>query len=197
MASKHIGPLIMDAWRAAWQRIRRTPENLQKLERALRNVEGAPIRLNGRLRPGDPDHFDPSPEFDAALVEELAARGVVPERLRRSTAQSDRVLATAALRAACYLRLSERATRQLLAPQLLAMDHPDAPGPEDITPEQRDSALGLIRIFRALDAILPDQEAAVSWLHGRNTHLGNSPLDLLENGQVDDVLACLERARRR
>ncbi|MFC0679822.1 antitoxin Xre/MbcA/ParS toxin-binding domain-containing protein [Lysobacter korlensis] len=198
MTSKHIGPLIAEAWRVAWQRICHTPENQEKLGRTLRQAAATPSRPNGRLRVDDPDRLRPhSPEFQAALDEELAARGLVPHGAGCSTAHADRILAQAALRAASYLRLSERATAQFLAPQLVAAATVDSLDPEGVTAEQRDNALGLIRIFRALDAILPDREAAVSWLYGANTHLGNSPLDLLEQGRTDDVLAYLEGVRRR
>lgn len=198
MALKHIGPLVTEAWRVAWQRICHTPENQQKLRRALREAAGTPSAPNGRLSVDDPDRLrSPSPEFQAAFDEELAARGIAPEDADHSVAHSDRILAQAALRAAGYLRLSECATSQFLVPELLAAATTDSSDPAGITAEQRDSALGLIRIFRALDVILPDREAAVSWLNGPNMHLGKSPLDLLEDGRADDVLAYLERAHRR
>lgn len=195
MALKHVGPMFADAWRTAWRRVYQKPEQIEELDRALRDAMTAPVPLTRRVKAGDPDMDPLSPEFQNALDEELEARGMLPERAGGSALQADRVLAKAALRAARYLRLSERATAHALAPQLLAMADSEAMRPDDLTPEQRDSALGLIRIFRVLDAILPEQEAAIAWLHGANTQLG--PLALLEDGQIDDVLAYLERVRTR
>lgn len=129
--------------------------------------------------------------------DEFSARGVPEDGLEHSIENSDRILAKAALGAARYLHLSERAAEQMVAPELRARFRDGAGDRNDVTPEHRERALDLVRIFRALDAILPEQEAAVRWLHGPNVHLRNCPLALLEQGRGEDVLAYLERARSR
>jgi uncharacterized protein (DUF2384 family) len=42
-------------------------------------------------------------------------------------------------------------------------------------------ALLFVRLFRSLDALLGHDEQARTWLHGTNTGLGASPIDLLTN----------------
>ncbi|WP_162301511.1 antitoxin Xre/MbcA/ParS toxin-binding domain-containing protein [Cognatilysobacter segetis] len=196
MTSKHIGPLFGRAWLAAWKRIWQSPERLERLERGLRAAAGAPVRLNGRRKAGDPEP-PVSPEFQAALDEELVIRGLAPGGIGDASGQADQVLAKAAGRAARHLRLSDAALERLLPPELMRLAD-GAPGEAPpVATEIRERALCLIRIYQELDAIVPSENEAHEWLRGHNTELGDSPLALLEDGRLEDVLAHLERARHR
>lgn len=137
-----------------------------------------------------------SPEFRAALDEELAIRGLAPGDIGNTSRGADRVLAKAALRAARCLGLSDAALERLVPSRLMMAEG----GPGDtaqVPPEGREGALCLIRIHQELDAIVPSESEAHEWLRGHNTELGDSPRALLEGGRLDDVLAHLERARHR
>lgn len=196
MTSKHIGPLFGRAWLAAWKRIWQSPEHLGRLERELRAAARAPVRLNGRLKAGDPEP-PISPEFRAALDEELAIRGLSPGDIGNMSRETDRVLAKAAVRTARCLGLSDAALERLLPPQLMPLAEGGAGDTAQVPPEGREGALCLIWIHQELDAIVPSEGAAQEWLRGHNTELGDSPLALLEDGRLEDVLAHLERARHR
>ena len=196
MTSKHIGPLFGGAWLAAWKRLWQSPERLECLERGLRAAASAPVRLNGRLKAGDPEP-PMSPEFRAALDEELAIRGLAPGDIGTTSREADRVLAKAAVRAASCLRLPDAAIERLLPPPLMTLAEGGQGDTAQVLPEERERALCLIRIHQELDAIVPSENDAHAWLRGHNTELGDSPLALLEDGRLEDVLAHLERARHR
>lgn len=196
MTSKHIGPLCGSAWRAAWKRIWRSRKKLEQLQQGLGAVFRSPTPLSGQLKSGDPEAPLP-PEFHASLDEELAMRGLSVGGCGRSVDDADRVLARAALRVARYLQLSDGALQGLLSPQLVALARGERADTQALTPEQREGALCLIRIHQELDAIVPYEHEAIQWLHGPNTALGDSPLALLEEGRMDDVLRYLEQARHR
>lgn len=198
MKSKHLIALICDAWRAAQMRIFLAPDRVERRRVAFERLAEAPLapmRLKRRLRPGDPDVPVPSLEFDAAFREELGARGLTGSPPDAPRVGDDAVLAKAAQRAATYLDLPTRVRDQLLPSRLGASSH-DGSDPDAVT-DDHERALGLIRLFREIDAILPERDAALSWLRGPNTDLGESPLSLLETGRLDDVLAYLEQIRHR
>ena len=89
----------------------------------------------------------------------------------------------AALRASEYLGLKQKEFAQIVGisptkvSHLWAADYQLNPS---IKSEWENSIL-FIRLFKSLDAILGERDAARTWLRGENTALGDSPFNLIQS----------------
>jgi len=95
----------------------------------------------------------------------------------RSTPDSRAVLSRALLRAADLLGLSQKDTARIVGISAATMSRL-AGGARPLQPNTKEGecALLLIRIFRALDALLGGKEQAVrAWFQAPNAHLGGVP----------------------
>ena len=95
----------------------------------------------------------------------------------RSAPDPRAVLIRALLRAADLLGLSQKDTARIIGVSAATMSRL-ASGARPLQPDSKEGecALLLIRIFRALDALLGGKEQQVqAWFHAANTHLGGIP----------------------
>ena len=95
----------------------------------------------------------------------------------RAAPESGAVLLRALLRAADLLGLSQKDTARIIGVSAATMSRL-ASGTRPLQPDTKEGecALLLIRIFRALDALLGGKEPHVrAWFHAANTHLGGIP----------------------
>jgi DNA-binding XRE family transcriptional regulator len=95
----------------------------------------------------------------------------------RSAPDSRAVLPRALLRAADLLGLSQKDTARIVGVSAATMSRLAA-GARPLQPNTKEAecALLLIRIFRALDALLGGKEQdARAWFHAANAHLGGVP----------------------
>ena len=100
----------------------------------------------------------------------------------RPRADSAAVLTRALLRAAVILGLSQKETARILGVSAATMSRIAAAG-LGLQPASKpgECALLLIRIFRALDAVLGGKESDVrAWFHAPNSHLGGIPAARVE-----------------
>jgi len=95
----------------------------------------------------------------------------------RPRTDSEAVLTRALLRAAAIFGLSQKDTSRILGVSTATMSRIAAAG-LGLQPASKpgECALLLIRIFRALDALLGGKENDVrAWFHAPNSHLGGIP----------------------
>jgi len=95
----------------------------------------------------------------------------------RSAPDSHAVLIRALLRATVLLGLSQKDTARIIGVSAATMSRL-ASGTRPLQPDTKEGecALLLIRIFRALDALLGGKEQdARKWFHATNAHLGGIP----------------------
>ncbi len=100
-----------------------------------------------------------------------------PRTAARARADSGEVLTRALLRAAAIFGLSQKDTARILGLSAATMSRIAAAG-LGLQPASKpgECALLLIRIFRALDALLGGKEGDVrAWFHAPNSHLGGIP----------------------
>ncbi len=89
----------------------------------------------------------------------------------------------AALRASEYLGLKQKEFAQIVGVSPTKVSHlwaADYQLNSSIKSERENSIL-FIRLFKSLDAVLSDKEAARVWLRGENTALGDSPFNLIQS----------------
>jgi len=102
----------------------------------------------------------------------------LPRRVAaRPRTDSEVVLTRALLRAAAIFGLSQKDTARILGVSAATMSRIAAAG-LGLQPASKpgECALLLIRIFRALDALLGGKESDVrAWFHAPNSHLGGIP----------------------
>ncbi len=94
-------------------------------------------------------------------------------------------LSKAVVRAADHLKLN-----QATLADILGVSEPTASrlvsGNYNVQPNRKrewEFALLFVRLFRSLDAILGHGEQAHTWLRGRNTALGATPIELLRSAE--------------
>ncbi|MCK6557410.1 DUF2384 domain-containing protein [Candidatus Binatia bacterium] len=95
----------------------------------------------------------------------------------RSRPDASVVLTRALLRTAALLALSQKDTARIIGISAATMSRL-ATGERRLQADTKEGecALLLIRIFRALDALLGGKEEAVrAWFHAPNTHVGGIP----------------------
>lgn len=93
------------------------------------------------------------------------------------------VLAKAALRAADLLGLSRADLATVIGTSQASLSR-IAGGRRGLQPDTKEGELALlvVRVFRSLDALVGgDAEAARSWLHAENAHLGGVPAERLRS----------------
>lgn len=108
------------------------------------------------------------------------------ERLRvldaSDTAREGPVLSKAAIRAAEFLKISDKTIAKILGLSTASISRMRR-GTYVLSPATKPFELAqlFVRLFRSLDAITGSDDAASrSWLQGRNTALNARPIDLIE-----------------
>ncbi|CAB5054624.1 unannotated protein [freshwater metagenome] len=99
------------------------------------------------------------------------------------SARTAAAVSKAALRASEYLGLKQKEFAQIVGVSPTKVSHlwaADYQLNSSIKSERENSIL-FIRLFKSLDAVLSDKEAARVWLRGENTALGDSPFNLIQS----------------
>ena len=89
----------------------------------------------------------------------------------------------AALRASEYLGLKQKEFAQIVGMSQTKVSHLWA-ADYLLNPSRKsewENSILFIRLFKSLDAILGEREAARTWLRGENTALGDSPFNLIQS----------------
>ena len=92
-------------------------------------------------------------------------------------------ISKAALRASEYLGLKQREFAQIVGMSPTKVSHLWA-GNYLLNPSIKsewENSILFIRLYKSLDAILGEREAARTWLRGENTALGDSPFNLIQS----------------
>ena len=99
------------------------------------------------------------------------------QSLPRSRPDSAAVLTRALLRATAILGLSQKDAARIIGVSAATMSRLASAGSGlQAASKEGECALLLIRIFRAVDALLGGKESDVrAWFHAPNTHLGGIP----------------------
>lgn len=90
------------------------------------------------------------------------------------------VLGKATLRAAQHLGLSDAELAKIIGTSASSISRVRS-AERGIEPSTKEGELALlfVRMYRSLDALLGDADAAAKWLHADNVHLGGVPAELL------------------
>ena len=89
----------------------------------------------------------------------------------------------AALRASEYLGLKQKEFAQIVGISPTKVSHLWATN-YLLNPSRKsewENSILFIRLFKSLDAILGERDAARTWLRGENTALGDSPFNLIQS----------------
>lgn len=98
-------------------------------------------------------------------------------------AQSAAAISKATYRASEYLGLKQKEFAQIVGMSPTKVSHlwaADYQLNPSIKSEWENSIL-FLRLFKSLDAILGEKEAARTWLRGENTALGDSPINVIQS----------------
>ena len=99
------------------------------------------------------------------------------------TDSSAAAVSKAALRASEYLGLKQKEFAQIVGISPTKVSHLWA-ADYQLNPSRKsewENSILFIRLYKSLDAILGEREAARTWLRGENTALGDSPFNLIQN----------------
>jgi uncharacterized protein (DUF2384 family) len=124
----------------------------------------------------------------------------MPRASVSSNAEPRRVLTGAVLRASALLEITQSALAQILGLSPSTVSRM-ANGTYTLDTQKKEWELGalFVRLFRALDAVIgSNDEAARSWLNGRNQGLAGRPIDLIRSTEgLVRVVQYLDSARGR
>ena len=97
--------------------------------------------------------------------------------------QTAAAVSKAALRASEYLGLKQKEFAQIVGLSQSKVSHLWANNYElnPLRKNEWENSILFIRLFRSLDAIVSDKEAARIWLRGANTALGDTPFNVIQS----------------
>lgn len=97
--------------------------------------------------------------------------------------QTAAAVSKAVLRASEYLGLKQKEFAQIVGLSQSKVSHLWANNYElnPLRKNEWENSILFIRLFRSLDAIVSDKEAARIWLRGANTALGDTPFNVIQS----------------
>lgn len=104
-------------------------------------------------------------------------------RMQANSPQTAAAVSKAALRASEYLGLKQKEFAQIVGLSQSKVSHLWANNYElnPLRKSEWENSILFIRLFRSLDAIVSDKEAAKIWLRGDNIVFGDSPFNVIQN----------------